>query len=104
MLFLPENFMSVPVSVVFGHRALGVGAGIWERTKGLLNHHIAAATARDRERETLHCFPLSDFFFFSPKRSLLQLLVTFGEVRLYKLQLISSLSLLAFSCLTPGGS
>ena len=57
--------MSVPDSVVFGHRTLGVGAGIWERTKGLLNHHIAAATARERERETLHCFPLSDFFFFS---------------------------------------
>lgn len=47
MLFLPENIISVPDSVLFGHSALGVGAGIWERTKGLLNHHIAAATDRD---------------------------------------------------------
>lgn len=39
--------MSVPDSVLFGHSVLGVGAGIWERTKGLLNHHIAAATNRD---------------------------------------------------------
>lgn len=47
LLFLPENIISVPDSVLFGHSALGVGAGIWERTKGLLNHHIAAATDRD---------------------------------------------------------
>lgn len=43
---VPENFMSMPDSVLFGHCALGVGAGIWERTKGLLNHHIAAAIER----------------------------------------------------------
>lgn len=46
MLLLPENLMSVPDSVLFGHRAPGAGAGIWKCTKGLLNHHIAAATER----------------------------------------------------------
>ncbi len=43
--------MSVPDSVLFGHGTLGVGPGIWGRTKGLLNHHIATATERERERE-----------------------------------------------------
>lgn len=54
--------MSVPDSVLFGHCVhWGVGAGIWEHTKGLLNHHIAAAAT---ERETFHRFPLSFFLSF----------------------------------------
>lgn len=58
LLLLPENFMSVLDSVLFGHCTLGVGAGIWKHTKGLLNHHITAVTERD------FTVPLSKIVFF----------------------------------------
>lgn len=91
--------MSVPDSVaVWTLRTGGVGAF---GTKGLLNHHIAAAT----ERETFHCFPLSEIFFLLLLNDhVFSCLLHLEEVKLYKLQLISSLSLLAHSCLTPCGS
>lgn len=54
--------MSVPDSVaVWTLRTGGVGAF---GTKGLLNHHIAAAT----ERETFYCFRLSEIFFSSSSK------------------------------------
>lgn len=77
---------AVPDSVLFGYCILGAAAGIWKCRKGLSHHHIAAGTERD----------ISLFFFCSFEWSLLQLLI--GVV--FKLQLISSLSYFAFSCLT----
>lgn len=73
--------MSVPDSVaVWTLRTGGVG------TKGLLNHHIAAAT----ERETFHCFPLSEIFFLLLLNDhVFSCLLHLEEVKLYKLQLIS---------------
>lgn len=89
--------MSVPDTAVW---TLCTGGWCWDL--GTYKRSLESSHLLQLQRET---FPSeSDLNNKKKKSLLLQLRVTFGEVQLYKLQLISSLSLLAFLCLTPSGS